>query len=110
MVKSGTMVIGAGIILALAYAISKAGAAPITTQGTLDIVSCPQNVSVSPGSSASISVVVQALNGNASQTLMIVAGSYADSQLVTLGENQITTVAFTIPNVMDTIQYTVNAI
>lgn len=109
MVKSGTMVIGAGILLALAYAISKAGATSIK-QGTLDIVSCSPNVSVSPGSSASISVVVQALNGNASQTLMIVAGSYADSQLVTLDENQITTVTFTIPNVTEAMQYIVNVI
>lgn len=116
MVKAGTIVIGTGILLGFIYLISKSQASQKPIAGTLDIISCSQDVSVPTGNSASISVVVQALNDHISKTLQIVAdigtakAAYTDSQVINLDVDQTTTVTFTIPNITDTTQYTVSVI
>ncbi len=92
---------------ALTLLTKKASATP---QGTLNIISCPSQVNVSSDGSATISITVQALNGNISQYIKIIAGTYINSQLITLNENQTSIVTFKIPSVTTTTQYTVSVI
>ena len=104
-----TTLIIADVGAAILFMTTASSAAP-SPVGTLNIISCPTNIETQPGESVEISFLVQAINGNASKTIQIVAGSYSDSKLVTLDENQTVMVTFTIPNVTESITYTVSVI
>ncbi len=110
MKNSNKILVGGGILIGLAYLASKAKATP-PTEGTLNIISCTPNQTVDSGSSATIDVSVQAVNGNVTtSSLKIVAGNYTDTKSVTLDMNQTTTVTFTIPNITQATSYTVSVI